>query len=254
MSQPSPKVLGIDIGGSGIKAALVDVESGTLLEVPVYAKTPWRATPRVMLPRIEEVVRGCGWSTDVGCGFPGVMKGGEVLFAPNMSKKWIGVNVLQMIEKVTSGGVVVVNDADAAGIAEMEFGAGRERCRPGGGVVVMITFGTGIGTAIFVDGRLHPNSEMGHIEIGGIEAEAVAAAIARKREGISWEEWGGRVDRFLNAVELLLSPDLFIVGGGVSESWDEFFPYLTTKTPVVRARMGNNAGIVGAALAVNRLR
>lgn len=244
-----PPVLGIDIGGTGIKSAPVDIERGVLLEERYRVETPHPATPKSMLAAISGIISHWSWKGQLGCGFPGVMKSGEVYTAANLSKKWIGVNIRDAIEKISPCKAVVINDADSAGLAEMKFGAGKEYNRHGGGVVLMVTLGTGVGTALFVDGHLVRNTELGHIEIDGEDAEKRTAEIHREIEGLSWKKWGKRVDKYLQHIEKLLSPDLIIIGGGISKKSDKFFPYIKTRARIVPAEMLNDAGIVGAALA-----
>jgi len=239
------RVLGIDIGGTGIKGALVNTETGELLTERHRLLTPQPATPRAMISTLAEIVKYFDWQGPVGCGFPAAVKDGVVYTASNVSKQWIGVNLRQALQETTQCDVVVLNDADAAGLAEMRFGAGRGQ----DGVVLVITLGTGIGTAMFVDGRLVPNLELGHIEIGGKDAEDWAAAIVRKQAKLSWKAWAKRVDKYLITMQQLIWPDLVIVGGGVSRSHARFFPFLTVQTKVMPAEMRNQAGIVGAALA-----
>jgi len=244
-----PPVLGIDIGGTGIKSAPVDIEKGVLLEERYRVETPHPATPKSMLAAIGGIISHWNWKGPLGCGFPGVMKSGEVYTAANLSKKWIGVNIRDAIEKISPCKAVVINDADSAGLAEMKFGAGKKYNRHGGGVVLMVTLGTGVGTALFVDGHLVRNTELGHIEIDGEDAERRTAEIHREIEGLSWKKWGKRVDKYLLHIEKLLSPDLIIIGGGISKKSDKFFPYIKIRARVVPAKMLNDAGIVGAALA-----
>lgn len=239
------QVLGIDIGGTGIKGALVNTETGELLTERHRLLTPRPATPRAMIATLAEIVEHFDWRGPVGCGFPAAVKDGVIYTASNVSNQWIGVDLRQALQEATQCDVVVLNDADAAGLAEMRFGAGHGQ----DGVVLVITLGTGIGTAMFVDGRLVPNLELGHIEIGGKDAEDWAAAIVRKQAKLSWKAWAKRVDRYLITMQRLLWPDLVIVGGGVSRSHARFFPFLTVQTKVVPAEMRNQAGIVGAALA-----
>lgn len=242
-------VLGIDIGGTGIKSAPVDIEKGVLLDERYRVDTPRLATPKSMLAAIKGIIDYWKWEGALGCGFPGVMKSGEVYTAANLSKKWIGVNIRDEIEKISPCRAVVINDADSAGLAEMKFGAGKKYNRHDGGVVLMVTLGTGIGSALFVDGHLVRNTEFGHIEIDGEDAEKRAAEIHREIEGLSWKKWGKRVDKYLQHIEKLLSPDLIIIGGGISKKSDKFFPYIKVRAGIVPAKMLNDAGIVGAALA-----
>jgi polyphosphate glucokinase len=239
------QVLGIDIGGSGIKGAVVNTDTGEMATGRHRLPTPQPATPEAMLKTMADVVDGFSWQGPIGCGFPAAVKHGVVHTAANVSDKWIGFNLQQALMEVTGCRTVVLNDADAAGLAEMRFGAGRDQAD----VVLVVTLGTGIGTALFVDGRLVPNLELGHIEIGGKEAEDWAASVVRQQSKLSWKQWGKRVNKYLGTMEQLLWPDLIIIGGGVSKRHDKFFPFLTLRTRVVPAEMRNEAGIVGAALA-----
>jgi polyphosphate glucokinase len=239
------EVLGLDIGGTGIKGALVDTEGGEMLTERYRLLTPQPATPKAMIVTIGKIVSHFDWQGPVGCGFPSAIKNGVVLTAANVSKKWIGFNLEEALREITGCEAVVLNDADAAGLAEMRFGAGRSQ----DGVVLIITLGTGIGVALFVRGQLVPNLELGHIEVGGKDADDWASAIVREQENLSWQKWAKRVDKYLTTMEYLLWPDLIIIGGGVSKKHEKFFPYLTTQTPVLPAEMRNQAGIVGAALA-----
>lgn len=239
------KALGIDVGGSGIKAAPVDVTNGELLAERFRLVTPDPSTPAAVMDVCAELVRHFGWEGPVGCTFPAVIKGGVAHTAANVDKSWIGANGQQLLQERTGCPVTILNDADAAGIAEMKFGAGKgER-----GVVFMLTLGTGIGTAIFLDGKLMPNTELGHLEYRGKEAEARASDRVRSEKSLSWEEWARRVNEYLNVLEALFWPDLFIIGGGVSKKHEKFLPLMQTRTRVVTARFFNEAGIVGAALA-----
>jgi polyphosphate glucokinase len=238
-------VFGIDIGGSGIKGAPVDTQSGELLEERVRIKTPKPATPEAIVRTAVAVVREAGWEGPVGCGFPAVVKGGVVRTAANIDKAGIGFDLREALQREIDASVSVVNDADAAGLAEIRWGAGTDE----DGVVLMLTLGTGIGTSLFVDGRLVPNTEFGHIEVRGKDAEHRAADSARKRDDLSWKEYAGRLDEYLHRVEFLLWPDLIVVGGGISKKSEKFFPHLTARTKVVAAQMHNDAGIAGAALA-----
>jgi polyphosphate glucokinase len=194
---------------------------------------------------VAQIIENFEWRGPVGCGFPSAVRNGVILTAANIHSAWLGVDA-QMLFSDTSGcPVVVVNDADAAGLAEMTFGAGRGRK----GVVMIVTVGTGLGTSLFTGGKLLPNTELGHIEIDGYEAEARASDAARKREDLSWKKWAKRLDWYLKGLEALFWPDLFIIGGGISKEYEKFIPLLTVKTEVVPARLLNEAGIVGAALA-----
>jgi polyphosphate glucokinase len=242
------QILGLDIGGTGIKGAIVDTDTGELIAERFRLLTPSPATPDAIVATTAKVVKHFDWQGPAGCGFPAAIKGGVACTAANVSKKWLGVNVSEALSDATGCAVTVLNDADAAGLAEMRFGAGRGRA----GTVLIITLGTGIGTAIFVNGQLVPNMELGHIEIDGQDAEMLAAEIVRKRQDLSWKKWGKQVDRYLQAIEKLIWPDLIIIGGGASKRHDKFFPQFTVQTEVVPAEMLNEAGIVGAALAAER--
>ena len=242
-------VLGIDIGGSGIKGNLVDVATGALLADRFKIDTPQPATPDAVADVVAEMVSHFDHHGLVGCTFPAIVRRGVTLSAANVDEAWIGTDADALFEARTGLTFHVFNDADAAAIAEMQFGAGKGRR----GVVLVLTFGTGIGSGIFVDGVLVPNTELGHLQFEGhAPVEAWAAARARKDEGLTWEEWAHRVDRFLDHLDRLFSPDLFILGGGVSRKWDEWGPVLTTAVECVAAQLENEAGIVGAAVAAAR--
>lgn len=240
------QVLGIDIGGTGIKAAPVDVTTGTLLAERVKLATPRPAEPDAVADAVQQLVRRFGWTGPAGITFPGVVTDGIVRTAANVGKQWIGVDARELFGKVTGLPVTVLNDADAAGVAEMMFGAGA--AQPG--VVLMLTLGTGIGSALFTDGVLVPNTEFGHIEIRGKDAEKRASELVRETEDLSWGKWAGRVDEYLLHMEALLSPALIIIGGGISRKSDKFLPRLTgLRARVVPAALLNDAGVVGAAMA-----
>ena len=238
-------VFGLDVGGSGIKGAPVSVSTGELLAQRVRIKTPQPATPEAIVATAVGVVRRSGWDGPVGCGFPAVIKAGVVRTAANIDKAAIGFDLQGRLEDELGTPVSVINDGDAAGLAEMRWGAGRDE----EGVVLMLTLGTGIGTSLFVGGRLVPNTELGHIEVRGEEAEHRAADSARKREDLNWEEYAQRLDEYLHKIEDLLWPDLIVIGGGISKKSERFLPHLTARTRIVTAEMHNNAGIAGAALA-----
>jgi polyphosphate glucokinase len=239
------RVLGIDIGGSGIKGAPVGTESGVLAAERHRIPTPQPARPDDVAEVVGEIVRHFVWAGPVGVTFPGVVVDGTVRTAANMHKSWIGTDAAKLFGKATRQPVTVLNDADAAGVAEMRFGAGKGRR----GTVVLLTFGTGIGSALFRDGVLVPNTEFGHLEIRGKDAEKRAADSVRELEDLSWGKWAGRVDEYLEHLVGLLAPDLLIIGGGVSKKADKFLPLLDLPTGVVPAALQNEAGIVGAALA-----
>jgi polyphosphate glucokinase len=238
-------VFGIDVGGSGIKGAPVDTQTGELVAERIRVKTPRPATPEAIVATAVEVVRRSGWDGPVGCGFPAVVKDGVVRTAANIDEAAIGFDLQGQLEQELGNPVRVINDADAAGLAEMRWGAGRGI----EGVVLMLTLGTGIGTSLFVEGRLVPNTELGHIEIRGKDAEHRASDSARKRDDLSWREYAERLDEYLHRIEDLLWPDLIVIGGGISKKADKFLPHLTARTRVVPAQMLNEAGIAGAALA-----
>jgi polyphosphate glucokinase len=247
------KVLGIDIGGSGIKGAPVDTKTGEMLGDRYRIKTPEPATPEAVAKTVSEIVRHFEWDGLIGCGFPAVVRRGVTLTAANVDSAWIGTNAADLFEKVTGCRTYLVNDADAAGMAEMTFGAGEDR----EGVVILITIGTGLGTAIFTDGELVPNTEFGHVPLRktGQDAEDWASDAARKREELSWKGWAERFDVYLHLMEDLFWPDLFILGGGASKKKKrkKYMEYLTVETPIVPAEMKNRAGIIGAALAAHRM-
>jgi polyphosphate glucokinase len=207
-------------------------------------KTPDPSTPKAVAAAVASLVRHFRWRGPIGCGMPGPILGGTVVTVANLDKGWHGTNAEQLFRKATGRKVVVVNDADAAGLAEVTFGAG-ERVP---GVVILLTLGTGIGSALFVNGRLVPNTELGQIEVGGKTGERRAAARVRKEEGLSWPQWGKRLNRYLQAVEALAYPDLMVIGGGVSRRWKKFASHVNVRCKVVPAGFHNEAGIVGAAL------
>lgn len=236
--------LGIDIGGSAIKAGIVDLDAGAAVVERIEIPTPQPSTPEAVAASIGEVARRLPADGPIGITFPAVIRHGIVGSAANVDPGWIGCDGEALFRAATGRPVHLVNDADAAGVAEMRFGAGRGRA----GTVIMVTFGTGIGTAIFIDGRLLPNTELGHLEIRGREAEHRAAAIVKTRRGWGWIRWARAVDEYLRTLERLFSPDRFIIGGGISREAARFLPRLTVAAELVPAAMGNDAGIVGAAI------
>jgi polyphosphate glucokinase len=231
-------VLGIDIGGSGIKGAPVDIAEGKLVQERVRIATPQPAKPKPVAEVVRKIMDEFSWTGPVGVTFPGVVRDGVVLTAANVHHSWVGVDAADLF-----GGATVLNDADAAGIAEMTFGEGRGRC----GTVLVLTFGTGIGSALFTDGVLVPNTEFGHLELRGKDAEHRASDRAREENDLSWDRWAGRVEEYLKHMEMLLSPSLIVVGGGVSRKADKWLPHVRIDTPIVPAALQNEAGIVGAA-------
>ncbi len=238
-------VLGIDVGGSGIKGAPVDVAAGELTEERIRMVTPQPADVDRVIAAVREVAERFGDVDRVGVTFPGVVVGGVVRTAANVDRSWIDTDAAARFTEVIGRPVTVINDADAAGIAEMTYGAGRGRP----GVTLMLTFGTGIGSALFLDGRLVPNTELGHLELHGQDAELRASDRAREVEALSWEQWAHRAQQYLRHVEYLLRPDLIIIGGGVSKKTDKWLHFVDVQTPLVPAALLNNAGIIGAALA-----
>ncbi|NML52894.1 ROK family protein [Streptomyces sp. R302] len=240
-------VFGVDIGGSGIKGAPVDLERGALAEERYKVLTPQPATPDDVAGSVAEVVAHFGWTGPIGVTFPGVVTGSTIRTAANVDTSWIGTDAGALIGEAVGGlPVTVLNDADAAGVAEMTFGAGRGRT----GTVILLTLGTGIGSAVFTGGRLVPNTELGHLELKGHDAEKRASSKAREDEELSWEHWASkRLRKYLAHVEMLFSPELFILGGGVSRKADRFLPYLEgIRAEIVPAELRNDAGIVGAAM------
>jgi polyphosphate glucokinase len=236
---------GVDIGGSGVKGAPVVLESGHVTEDRFRIETPQPSTPEAVGAAVLEVVQHFGWSGPLGVTFPGVITGGVVRTAANMDHHWVDLDADDFLTKAVGAPVRLINDADAAGIAEMRFGAGRDHQ----GLVLMITLGTGIGSAAFFRGELIPNTELGHIEIDGHDAESRAAARVREDEGLKWSHYAKRLQRYFSALEDVLWPELFIVGGGISAKADKYLPLLELRTPIVAAALANEAGIVGAALA-----
>jgi polyphosphate glucokinase len=246
----SGPALGIDVGGTGVKAALVELSTGELLTSRVRLKTPLPATPQAVLETVRRVVDGVAAEHDIpsdapaGCGLPGVVKYGRLLTAANIDKAWVDTPVEEWLAEALGRPVHAVNDADAAGVAEMALGAGRDR----GGTVLLLTLGTGIGSALFIDGHLVPNTEFGHLEFKGEDAESLVSGAARQRRGLSWQDWAAEFDEYLARLELYFSPDLFIFSGGVSKSMRKYAELLHTRAPIIAAEFLNLAGIIGAAM------
>ncbi len=243
--------VGVDVGGTGIKGAAVDLETGGLLTERHRIPTPQPATPGAVAATVAQVLGAVTTmypcEGTIGCALPGVVTGGVVRTAANIDSSWVGTDGRRLIAEATGRDVVLLNDADAAGLAEMRFGAGSDR-----GTTVLITLGTGIGTAVFVDGKLVPNTELGHLQMWGASAEERASAKAREDEDLDWESWAvTRVNPYLAYLEQLLWPDLIVLGGGITKKPDRFMPYLETRAALVPAELRNNAGIVGAALAAS---
>ena len=245
-----PLAIGVDVGGSGVKAAIVDTADGRLVSERLRVPTPTPSTPDKVSATIGRLVRRLAKANDlpdsvpVGVGLPGVAVGGRLLTAANIDPEWVDYAIAEKLSKSLRRPVSIVNDADAAGIAEMRFGIGAGRP----GVVIFLTLGTGVGSGVFVDGTLVPNTEFGQMEIRGRPAERRSASAARVRRGLSWKAWANDLDEHLQRIEDLMWPTLFIIGGGVSKNADKFIPRLTTRTPVVPAELRNDAGIVGAAI------
>ncbi|GIM88208.1 polyphosphate--glucose phosphotransferase [Paractinoplanes toevensis] len=240
--------LGIDIGGSGVKGAPVDTIGGDLLTERFRVPTPQPSDVTSVVEAVAEVAAQFDDFDRVGITFPGVVVDGVTRTAANVDKSWLDAPAAELFSQRLGKPVTVLNDADAAGAAEVAFGAGHDQR----GLIMMLTFGTGIGSALFLDGVLIPNTEFGHLELDGKDAEARASDRAREAEDMSWEKWAGRVEDYLKHVEMLLSPRLFIIGGGVSKKSDKFFPLIDIRTPMVPATLLNNAGIIGAAVAAEQ--
>jgi polyphosphate glucokinase len=240
-------VLGIDIGGSGIKGALVDVESGEFLQDRVRIPTPSPGDPDQVIEVIQRIVEHFNWDGKIGAGFPGVVRKGVVQTAANVSHEWVGEDLALLIKKATGCKAVVLNDADAAGLAEMRFGEGK---RYEDDFVLFLTIGTGIGSAIFVKGQLWPNSEFGHLQVRGKDAEHRAGDGVRQAKDLSWKSWGNRLKEVLQTYDLLMNPDVMILGGGVSKEFKKYGKYLKgMQADVIPAALQNQAGIIGAAMA-----
>lgn len=238
--------IGIDIGGTGIKGAIVDLATGALISDRVKRATPALARPRDVVRIVREVVTQIGAdgrNDPVGICFPAVVRNGRTMSAANVSEEWIGLDALALFSDAFGRSISIINDADAAGLAEARLGAGRGVH----GLIIMTTLGTGIGTALLYDGVLIPNSELGHLEIDGVDWETRASFAAKERDHLDWGEWAARLNRFYQRLEALLCPELFVVGGGVSKNYSEFLPLLDLATPIVPATYRNNAGILGAA-------
>ncbi|MGH3454376.1 MAG: polyphosphate--glucose phosphotransferase [Nocardioidaceae bacterium] len=242
----SSPVIGVDVGGTGIKGAVVDLSRGDLATERIRLLTPSPATPDAVGQVVAELFHQIGVDGPAGITMPGVIRAGVVETAANIDHAWIGVNAVELFSKTTGRSVSVVNDADAAGIAEVRYGAGRDSS----GVVVMVTLGTGIGSALFVDGVLVPNTELGHLPLHHGDAEDWAAESVREHEDLSWKKYAHRLQKYLELVEKLLWPQLIIIGGGVSKKADKFLPRIDLRTRIVPAQLRNEAGIVGAAALV----
>lgn len=240
------EILGIDIGGSGIKGAPVETETGQLIAERHKLLTPEGGKPAPVVEAVAELVKHFDWNGPIGCTFPAIIRAGVAHSAANVDDSWIGTNVEQLIQRATGLPTRIINDADAAGIAEMHFGAGRGQL----GTVILLTIGTGIGSVIFRKGVLIPNTELGHLYLDdGTEGEHHASDKVRKELGLKWQDWAPRFNKYAQHVEFLFSPDLFIIGGGASKKFHKYEAYLELSTPIVPAASLNEAGIIGAAIA-----
>ncbi|HAO92284.1 MAG: ROK family protein [Succinivibrio sp.] len=238
------EILGIDIGGSGIKGAIVDTATGELKSERIRLVTPQPATPEAVAQTLKELVDQIGYKGPIGCGFPARVINGEVLTAANIDKSWINVKVEDLFSKVTGQKVFVANDADVAGLAELTFGAVKDYKGP----VLFLTIGTGIGSALFINGQMYPNTEFGHIKFKGDIAEHYCSDAVREREELGYKEWGERLNKFLEYIAFLTQPDFIVLGGGVSKKFEKYESKLTLSTKVVPATTLNLAGIIGAAM------
>jgi polyphosphate glucokinase len=238
-------VLGIDVGGSGIKGALIDIQTGELVSERIRLETPQPSTPQAMGETFAELAARFNWKGYIGCGFPAIIRNGVALSASNIHSSWLNCQVDNVFSDITGCRVHLINDADAAGLAAMHFGLGRGEM----GTVLLITIGTGIGSALFHKGVLMPNTEFGHIYLQGHQevAERYCADSARKREGLEWETWGRRLNEYLHFVDRLVLPDLIILGGGASKHYEKYAHCLTLNTRVKAAILQNNGGMIGAA-------
>ena len=239
------EVLGIDIGGTGIKGAPVNLTTGELLRERYRLKTPKKPSPEKIAKVLKKIVDHFEWRSAVGVGFPGVVERGQIFTAANLHPRWVGLNAAALFSEITNCAVSAINDADAAGLAEIRYGAGKNRH----GKVMLFTLGTGIGSALFLDGKLVPNTELGHLEMNGKIAEAQAAERVRVEKKLSWKNWTKRVTTYLELIEFLFSPDLIILGGGGGKHFRRIDKSLKLRAEVVPAYHGNLAGIIGAALA-----
>lgn len=251
----SHHAIGIDIGGTGIKGGIVNLKKGELVGERFRIDTPQPSTPDAVAAVVKQIVdelmsrpEAPSADSQVGVDFPAIISHGVAHSAANVDKSWIGTDADALLTKVLERPVHVMNDADAAGVAEAKYGAGRDQ----DGTVLVITLGTGIGSAFIFNGKLVPNAELGHLELDGFDAESRASATAREREDLSWEQYAERLQRYFSHVEFLFSPELFIVGGGISKRSEDFLPQLKLRTKIIPAQLKNNAGIVGAALQASR--
>jgi len=239
------EVLGIDFGGSGIKGAPVDTKSGKLLDERHRIPTPDPSSPKQVAKAMKELVKHFKWEGPVGCGFPAVVQNGVVRTAANIDKSWINTDARKLLKDSLKLPVWIINDADAAGLAEVKLGAGAGFK----GAIVVLTIGTGIGSSLFIKGKLYPNTELGHVEFKGMDAEVYASDATRKKENLDWEAWGKRLNEYLSHIEFLCWPEMIILGGGASKKLDLFKDQLNLKAKIVPAKFLNEAGIIGAAMA-----
>ena len=240
---------GVDIGGSGIKGAKVDLATGELASDRVKIPTPRSYDIDEVVDTVLAVAERAGWDGPFGCTFPGIVKHGVLHSAANLGSHWLDIDFAGLLTERAGRPVTVLNDADAAGLAEVEFGVAKGR----DGVVILTTLGTGIGSALFLDGKLVPNTELGHLEIDGVAAETRASAAAKERDGLSYKEWAPRLQKYYSHLDFLFSPDLIVVGGGVSRKSEKFLPQISIRSDIVPARLENQAGIAGAAMAAAEL-
>ncbi len=238
------EILGIDVGGSGIKGAPVNIVTGELLKERHRIPTPQPATPEAIVDVIKEIVEYFNWNGKIGVGFPAVVQNGIVLTASNIDKSWIGIHIDSFLSKKTGCEVYAANDADVAGVAEFNFGGGKDQK----GTVLLLTIGTGIGSVLFVNGELFQNTELGQLEFGNTTIEEYASDSTRKREDLSWKSWGKRFNKVLKYFEQMFYPNLIIIGGGASKKMEKFTDYIDIETEVIPAKLLNNAGIIGAAV------
>jgi len=243
------EILGVDIGGSGIKGAPVDTRNGALIAERFRIPTPEPATPKAVAKTVAKLVEHFDWTGAIGYGFPAVIQRGIVRTAANIDESWIGTNAEELFRQTTKRMAKVINDADAAGLAEMQFGAGKDE----NGVVLIVTVGTGLGTSIFVEEKLLPNTEFGHILLNEKIAEHYASDAVRQEKEMTWKKWGKRFNEYLLRIESLFYPDVIIIGGGASKKKDKFFQYLTANAKIMPAQLLNDAGMIGAALAAESL-
>ncbi len=243
------EVLGIDIGGTGVKCAIIDIDSGKMLTERFKEATPQPATPEAVADVIKKQIRLLNWSGPIGCGLPSVIRKGKVATAANIDDAWIGLPANRFFSDALGHPTVVLNDADAAGVAEMKIGKGKNK----NGVVLLMTIGTGIGSALFIDGKLVPNTEFGHLRFKGMAAEKYCSNSARKNEGLEYDVWAERLDEFLHHLNRICSPELILLGGGISKKFERYADCFTVPIKVTPAKLENTAGVIGAALAAEVL-